>query len=331
MDAAESFREYMERTGCADALWKVLIEIDKLQDELVSPMEYIRINLDPELTEKFQSLKDRINEAQDEIRQLFEDYPDECGKFLKWKKKRAKKRILKGEILPILKILETKPIENTEDNNIDDKKLEEINPEMCSDLETTQNLLLEINDSVEKPPESMDEEDMVPDISEAKSIVEPIELVKSDEPLNVSAEERQEELFHVEEEDMQPSLTIDSILIDDTGDLKETEVPSNSPNQITSIVDIGGPKEQENQLNPPNKNPLINDTPDLKTLEIKPHPRKSVSFTDGINSGDSKQATENTMNSQKSPSNGEFSDDYDRTSSAGEEVKGISIRRFFCC
>lgn len=80
----------MERKGCTQALWKVLIEVDKRKDDLQDPVAYIRENLDLDLTKKYRTLQAEIEEATNEMTQLSEQYPVEYAKFLK-KRKKGKK------------------------------------------------------------------------------------------------------------------------------------------------------------------------------------------------------------------------------------------------
>lgn len=103
-----SFYDYIKNSGCEDALWRVLIDVDKLQNKLEDPVEYIRENLDSELTERYAILRQELTEAGEELLQLAEEYPKEFAKYLKIKKKKAKKRGLKkGELLPMEKALRT--------------------------------------------------------------------------------------------------------------------------------------------------------------------------------------------------------------------------------
>lgn len=102
-DLEEDFQEYLQSTDCEKALWEVLIDIDNHKHELEDPVEYMRQNLDPELTEKFKKLKNKITAKRDEISQLADEYPVVYQKFLKWKLKQARKskRILKKKAATI--------------------------------------------------------------------------------------------------------------------------------------------------------------------------------------------------------------------------------------
>lgn len=92
MDAEEpDFRDYLESTGAVKALWNILIELDRLKNKPDDAVEYIRENLDRELTKQFISLKLDINAAEEEFSQLANEYPIVYNKFLKWKRRRGKK------------------------------------------------------------------------------------------------------------------------------------------------------------------------------------------------------------------------------------------------
>lgn len=82
--------KYLERKGCIQALCKVLIEVDRRQDNLQDPVAFIRENLDPDLTKMYRTLQAEIEEATAELTQLSEQYPVEYAKFLKTKKRKGK-------------------------------------------------------------------------------------------------------------------------------------------------------------------------------------------------------------------------------------------------
>lgn len=85
------FREYLQSKGAEQALWNILIEMDKMKNKPENPVEYIRENLSPELTKQFTNLKMDIHLAEEEFSQLANEYPKQYRKFLKWKQKRAQK------------------------------------------------------------------------------------------------------------------------------------------------------------------------------------------------------------------------------------------------
>lgn len=87
-----SFREYLESTGCEQALWDILIAIDAMKIKPKDPIEYIRQNIDLNLTEQFENLRKQINEANEELLRLAKEHPKVYEKFLKWKSKTAKKK-----------------------------------------------------------------------------------------------------------------------------------------------------------------------------------------------------------------------------------------------
>lgn len=87
----EDFHEYLQSKGAEQSLWNILIQIDKLKNKPENPVEYIRENLDPELTKQFTNLKMDIHLAEEELSQLANEYPKQYQKFLKWKQRRVRK------------------------------------------------------------------------------------------------------------------------------------------------------------------------------------------------------------------------------------------------
>lgn len=85
------FLGYLTKKGTTDALWKVLIEIDKRKNDLDDPVTFLRENLDPDLTAEYKILLKGIEEATAELNQLSEEHPVLYAKFLKTKKKKGKK------------------------------------------------------------------------------------------------------------------------------------------------------------------------------------------------------------------------------------------------
>lgn len=84
------FHDYLKDTGSENALWEILIELDKMKVKPDDPVEYIRENLSPALTAKFTNLKEEIEATLNEISQIAEEYPQVYNKFLKIIKKRKK-------------------------------------------------------------------------------------------------------------------------------------------------------------------------------------------------------------------------------------------------
>lgn len=97
---SDPFHAYMKRSGCEEALWRALIELDKMKDTLDDPIEFLRLNLDKELNVRYETLKRQIAEAREEVLRISEENPDLFAKYLKMKKKKAKR----GQILPIEKV-----------------------------------------------------------------------------------------------------------------------------------------------------------------------------------------------------------------------------------
>lgn len=86
------FNEYLENKGCIDALWKVLIEVeDQRKIGLDNPMAYMRSNIDRDLTETFDHLRNQANDEKQELSQLAEEYPKPYAKYMKAKSKKLKK------------------------------------------------------------------------------------------------------------------------------------------------------------------------------------------------------------------------------------------------
>lgn len=90
---SSSFKDYMESSGGARALWNVLIELDKLRltTKLDDPVEFVRRNIDPELTHNFDSLQQQIKGAKRQIMAFSRRHPKIYDKYIKSKTKRAKK------------------------------------------------------------------------------------------------------------------------------------------------------------------------------------------------------------------------------------------------
>lgn len=92
-DDAKDFRDYLESTGCEQALCDILVAIDAMKIKPEDPIEYMRQNIDPKLTEEFENLKNQINEANEQLNQLSEAHPTVYEKFNKLKRKMDSKKI----------------------------------------------------------------------------------------------------------------------------------------------------------------------------------------------------------------------------------------------
>lgn len=90
MDSKE-FLSYLEKKGGAEALTKVLVELDRRKNDVEDPVAFIRLNIDKDLTENYEILHNQIDEAKQELSKLAEDNPAVYAKFLKTKKKKGKK------------------------------------------------------------------------------------------------------------------------------------------------------------------------------------------------------------------------------------------------
>lgn len=111
MADSDEFRDYLQRTGCEKALLDILIELDKMKIKPNDPVEYIREHLDPDLTEKLDSLKIDIATAMDELSKISSEYPVEFQKFLKIKKREKKKGATRFKGYDFLSKIEEVPIE----------------------------------------------------------------------------------------------------------------------------------------------------------------------------------------------------------------------------
>lgn len=232
------FSEYMNSTGCTDALWRILIEMDKLKNELDDPVEYLRVNLDPELTKLFASLKDQIQMAREEIMQLFEEYPKECGQYLKRKKKIGRKRMKKGQLMPIEKIFQQPKL-------------------ITDDMNPGENELLDGNDAEEKPHDGNDAEESPPEDTVVQEMPSGMEA---------TVEKTYEETMHLEGKHagrLQSEATVAEKSFDspvneplDMTEAKETpedtvhaegpitqpDSPNEVPSELNSNIDLSGSK-----------------------------------------------------------------------------------------
>lgn len=90
MDSKE-FVSYLEKKGGAEALWKVLVELDQRKNDVEDAVAFIRLNIDKDLTENYEILHKQIDETKQELSKLAEDNPAVYAKFLKSKKRKGKK------------------------------------------------------------------------------------------------------------------------------------------------------------------------------------------------------------------------------------------------
>lgn len=86
------FREYLVKSGGEEAIWNVLIKLDKLEAKPEDPVEYVRQNMDRKLSENFADLKQEIEEAKGEIDNFAQEHPKLYAKYLKKKKNPVTKK-----------------------------------------------------------------------------------------------------------------------------------------------------------------------------------------------------------------------------------------------
>lgn len=163
------FREYLKNAGCEKALWNILIELDKMKVKPDDPVEYIRVNLDPSLTEKFGGLKQEIEEKIAEILKIAEEHPAVYSKFLKMKRKKAKKG-KKGKSalnISVKDLTERKPVEETNAQlQTDNEKAasDENSPDLVPIDEEPANISLDTGENMhfdDKPFESIPSEPLL--------------------------------------------------------------------------------------------------------------------------------------------------------------------------
>lgn len=85
------FREYLEKSGGEEAIWNVLIKLDKLKAKPEDPVEYLRENMDPKLSENFADLKHEIEEVKGEIDNFAKNHPKLYEKYIKKQNTTTKK------------------------------------------------------------------------------------------------------------------------------------------------------------------------------------------------------------------------------------------------
>lgn len=163
------FRDYLKNAGCEKALWNILIELDKMKVKPDDPVEYIRVNLDLGLTEKFGGLKQEIEDKIAELMKIADEHPAVYSKFLKMKRKKAKKG-KKGKSalnIPVRDLTERKPVgeTNAQLQTINEEPaLEEKSPDLVAENEEPVNSSLDTGENMhseEKPFESISSEPML--------------------------------------------------------------------------------------------------------------------------------------------------------------------------
>ena len=87
MAQSSAFREYLESSGGEEAMWKVLIKLDGMKNKPEDPVEFIRENIAPELSEIYKTLKEDITKTEEELLAIAEKYPKIYEKYMKRKKK----------------------------------------------------------------------------------------------------------------------------------------------------------------------------------------------------------------------------------------------------
>lgn len=85
MADSNQFREYLTKSGGEEAMWKILIKLDKLRTKPENPVEYIREHMDSNLSEHFANLKQEIEEVKGKIEDFAQAQPRLYEKYLKRK------------------------------------------------------------------------------------------------------------------------------------------------------------------------------------------------------------------------------------------------------
>lgn len=232
-DAEKSeFREYLESAGSENALWKILIKMDRMEPKPDDPIEYIRQNLDPKLTKNLADLQDQVNVKVEELVQLAYENPKACKKFLKWKIKTSKKA-RKGKRCDKLIINKIKAFQNpvevipeAPEAPIEKNETEEVTPidetpteQVIPDVNVTEKI--EENNEVDEKKAA---DELKPDTKSNETILEegspnlesnekptsksdeqtPQEI--NDQNENVILQEKPEESMHIEGSQIEPDL-----------------------------------------------------------------------------------------------------------------------------
>lgn len=98
MAESNQFREYLLKSGGEEAMWSILIKLDRLRTKPENPVEYIREHMDSKLSEHFVNLKQEIDEVKEQIESFAQVHPRLYEKYLKKKtnaisKKGQKKKL----------------------------------------------------------------------------------------------------------------------------------------------------------------------------------------------------------------------------------------------
>lgn len=92
MADSKEFLEYLQNSGGQDATLCVLIEMDSMREKPENPVEYLRENIDREITNLHVNLKAEIEKAKEVISEIEEQYPQIYDKHMKRKMKTSAKR-----------------------------------------------------------------------------------------------------------------------------------------------------------------------------------------------------------------------------------------------
>lgn len=95
MAHSNEFREYLASSGGEQAMWDVLIKLDSMKKKPDDPVDFIRQNIAPEMTEIYKTLKVEIKQSEDELATFAANYPKIYAKYLKRKSKLAAKARIK--------------------------------------------------------------------------------------------------------------------------------------------------------------------------------------------------------------------------------------------
>lgn len=180
----DAFLAYLKKSGCEEALWKALIELDKLQNKLENPVEFIRLNLDKDLNERYKTLRRQIAEVRKDVLRFSEENPTAFAKYLKMKKKKAKR----GQILAIEKALRKeadKPEEviiikeTVEESQSEKPSYEEILPQTEEILPQIEEVPIEIPIEIPIEDETPAQVEEIP--SEKTSQIMPVDAEQDDQ------------------------------------------------------------------------------------------------------------------------------------------------------
>lgn len=89
MAHSSAFRQYLQSSGGEEAMWNVLIKLDSMKNKPADPVNFIRQNIAPELTELYKTLREDIEKLEEELSKIAQQYPKIYEKYLKKKKQMA--------------------------------------------------------------------------------------------------------------------------------------------------------------------------------------------------------------------------------------------------